>query len=165
MIRALFILVLLSAPIAAQDIRVIERLADGSFIVAIDSVEFRALPPAKVAELAKQKIDLEGAQKINLELNVQIKEALLQRDLAQARKDLVQQKAESFEKDFNRTREDAARFQSLFMSERDLRIEASQFVPHGNRTKLDKVLAFFDRPATVSFFKIGLPLIQTWRCQ
>lgn len=62
-------------------------------------------------------------------------------------------------------RADVTRFQGLFMGERELRREAQTFVPHGNKTKLDKVLAFFDRPQTVTFFKIGLPLIQTWRCQ
>lgn len=118
-----------------------------------------------MGELLKQKRDLEDATKTNSELGIQIKEALLQRDLAQARETIQKQKAESFEADFNRAKEDSARWHDLFISERELRQEASQFVPHGSKTKLDKILAFFDRPQTVTFFKIGMPLIQTWRCQ
>lgn len=160
------LLLLLCLPVAAQDARVVEKLADGSFIVAIGSIEYRALPPAKVTELAKQKIDLEASQKVNLELNVQIKEALLQRDLAQAQKALIQQKSDSFEKDFNRAREDAVRFQSLFMSERELRQEAQSFVPRGSATgKFGKFLDFLNSQPVQLSFKVLIPLLNTARCQ
>lgn len=165
MIRAFIILILLSVPVAAQEARIVEKLADGSFIVAIGAIEYRALPPTKVAELAKQKIDLDAAQKVNTELNVQIKEAVLQRDLAQAREALQSQKVDSLQADFNRAREDASRFQSLFMSERELRREASSFVPHGNKTKFDKFLALFDNKTVQFTIKGLLPIVQTWRCQ
>lgn len=145
--------------------RIVEVLPDDSFIVEINGKNYRAINADKTREIQKLRIDFDAAQKINTELEIQIKEALLQRDLAQAQKALIQQRADSFEKDFNRAREDSERWHNLFISERELRQEASQFVPHGSKTKLDKVLAFFDRPETVSFFKIGLPLIQTMRCQ
>jgi hypothetical protein len=157
---------MLCAPVAAQDARIVEKLADGSFIVAIGAIEYRALPPAKVAELAKQKVDLEASQKVNNELNFQIKEAILQRDLAQAREDIQKQKAASFEADFNRAREDSKRNFGLFMSERELRVEAQQFIPHG-KTKgfMGKVLTFLDSPYSQAFWKLAVPTYQMIRCQ
>lgn len=163
--RLVALLLFLCAPVAAQEVRIVERLADGSFIVAIGAVEYRALPPEKVAELAKQKIDLDIAQKTNAELATQIKEALLQRDLAQTREALQVQKVDSLQADFNRAREDSARWQGLFISERELRQEASQFVPHENKTKFDKFLALFDSKAMQFAIKGVIPIWQTWRCQ
>lgn len=156
---------LLSAAVCRSQARVIERLADGSIRIEIDGTQYLAITRA---QLDAWQILQNNHDKLVADVkdkDVQIKEALLQRDLAQAREALIQQKSDSFEKDFNRAKEDSVRWHDLFISERELRNEARQFVPHGSKTKLDKVLAFFDRPATVSFFKIGLPLIQTWRCQ
>ena len=149
----------------AQDIRVVERLADGSFVVSIDGQEFRALGAEKVREIQKLRIDFDAAQKINTELGIQIKEALLQRDLAQAQKALIQQKSDSFEADFNRAKEDSARWHSLFISERELRQESMQFIPHGNKTKFDKFLAFLDSPVFQFSVKAVAPIWTAVRCQ
>lgn len=165
MIRALFILALLSASVVAQEARIVEKLADGSFIVAIGSIEYRALPPAKVAELEKQKKELEATKQINVELGIQIKEALLQRDLAQAQRDLEKQKADSFKADFERAQEDARRNFGLFIGERTLRQEAAQFVPHGNKTKFDKFLTLFDSKAMQFAIKGFAPIWTAVRCQ
>lgn len=143
----------------------VQRNPDGSIWIRVNGENYLAITGKQSDDWAIALKELEGQKKTIAELNVQITEALLQRDLAQARETIQKQKAESFEADFKRAREDAARFHALFMSERELRIEAQQFVPHGNKTKLDKVLAFFDRKEVVSFFKIGIPMWQTWRCQ
>lgn len=62
-------------------------------------------------------------------------------------------------------RADVARFQGLFISERELRREAVQFVPHGNKTKLDKFLAFFDHPSFQFAIKGFAPIWTAVRCQ
>lgn len=145
----------------------IEALPDGSFIVAIEGFgEYRAINAEKAREIQKLRVDFDAAQKTNAELATQIKEALLQRDLAQAQKAVVQQKSDSFEKDFNRAKEDVTRFQGLFMSERELRQEAQSFVPRGNATgKFAKFLDFLNSQPVQMTFKVGIPIFQTLRCQ
>lgn len=144
-----------------QTIKIVEKLPDGSFVVSIDNVEFRAISAGKAVELAKQKIDLTAAEKVNAELVGQVKEALLQRDLAEAQKALIQQKADSFDADFKRSQEDAKRNFSLFMTERDLRIEAQQFIPHGNVGGFGgKLLKFVDSPVFQAGVKIVIPIAQ-----
>lgn len=149
----------------AQELRLVERLADGSIIVTLDGVEFRGFNDAKMGELLKQKRDLEDANKTLAEKDTQIKEALLQRDLAQAREALEKERAAYFEKDFNRAREDADRWHSLFVSERELRQEAGQFVAHGSKTKFDKFLALFDSKAVQFAIKGLAPIWTAVRCQ
>lgn len=150
----------------SQTIRLVEKLADGSYIVSIDGAEFRAISGEKAIEIAKRKLDLEMAQKVNAELTGQVKEALLERDLAKAQMALVQQKSDSFEADFKRARDDAARNFSLFQSERELRIESSQFIPHGSvKGFWGKVLTALDSGPSQAAFKIGLPVLNTLRCQ
>lgn len=145
---------------------VTEELPDDQFIVIRNGKEYRALNADKIRELLKMKIDLEAAERIASEFRIQIKEAVLQRDLAAARESLQKQKAESFEKDFNRAREDAARFQSLFMSERELRREAQEFAPRGNVTgKWAKVFDFLNSQPVQLTVKYGIPFLNTVRCQ
>lgn len=145
----------------AQSIRIVEKLPDGSFVVSIEGSEYRAITGDKAIELAKQKVDLVAAQKVNAELVGQVKEALLQRDLAEAQKALIQQKADSFEGDFVRSQEDAKRNFSLFMAERDLRVEGQQFIPHGKVGGIGgKLLSFLDGPYGQGLFKLVIPAAQ-----
>lgn len=164
---ASLILTYCAAICEAQDIRIVERLSDGSFIVTIEGFgEYRAINADKVREIQKLRIDLEAAERIASESQIQIKEALLQRDLAQAQRDLQGSKVDSLQADFNRAREDAARNFSLFQSERALRVEAQSFVPKGNASGFwGKMLdALNSQPGQLAF-KIGLPMLNTIRCQ
>lgn len=150
----------------AQTVRVVEALPNDQFIVEINGKEYRAINGDKAVELAKQKVDLEATQRINAEQVIQIRELTLQRDLARAEKALVQQKADSFEADFKRARDDAARNFSLFQSERELRVEASQFIPHsGAKGFWGKVLNALDSPASQAFWKLAVPTYQMVRCR
>lgn len=164
--RPLFILLLFCLPVAAQEVRIVESLPNDQFIVSISGKEYRALNADKVAELAKQKIDLEAAQKINAEQVIQIRELTLERDLAIEREARQKDKAASFEADFNRAREDAARNFSLFTSERDLRGEAQQYVPRGRATgKLARFLDFLNSQPAQLTIKWIVPVVNTLRCQ
>lgn len=46
----------------AQDVKLVERMPDGSLIVRVDGVEYRALGAEKLTELAAQKIELNAAR-------------------------------------------------------------------------------------------------------
>jgi len=136
----------------------VEALPDDQFVVEIGGKEYHAINGDKVIALAKMKEDLATAQKINTELSSQIKEALLERDLAKAQLALVQQKADSFESDFKRARDDAARNFSLFQSERELRVESQAFIPHGNvKGFWGKVLTALDSGPSQAAFKLVIP--------
>jgi len=146
--------------------RIVETLPDDSFIVEIAGKEYRAINADKVREIQKAKIDLDTAQRINSEkdkaIEIQAQEiALLKKDV-----EIVGLKAQSFEADFKRSREDAARNLSLFESERALRVEASGFIPKGNAHGFwGHVLdALNSQPAQVAF-KVGLPIFTAMRCQ
>lgn len=163
---AIALILIGSAVCRSQDkFETVQHNPDGSIWIRVNGVSYLAITGKQSDDWAAAVKDLEGQKKINVELGIQIKEALLQRDLAQTQRDLQMQRASSFEKDFNTARADAIRNFELFQSERSLRIEASSFVPHGSKTKFDKFLALFDNKYVLSGFKIGLPLIQTWRCQ
>ena len=158
----LFLIALGSICNAQQSIKIVEKLPDGSYVIAIDGVEFRAITGDKAVELAKQKVDLDACKKISAEKDIQIKELTLLRDLAEAQKALVQQKADSFKADFDRSQEDAKRNFGLFMGERQLRIESQQFIPHGSGNGLGvKILKLFDSPYGQAGIKLVNPLVQT----
>jgi len=150
----------------AQQARVIEKLADGSFVVSIDNVEFRALGADKVREIQKQKIDLDAATKTNGELQSQIQTqaqevALLKKDF-----EIVGLQKESFERDFNRAQADGKRNFELFQSERALRVEAGSFIPHGKTSGFwGKILDGLDHPASQDFWKLAVPTYQMMRCR
>jgi hypothetical protein len=150
----------------AQPATVIEALPEDSFIVRIGDKDYRALNADKVRELLKQKVDLDAAQKTNAELMIQIRELTLQRDLAHAQESLQKQRADSFEADFKRAREDTIRNFELFQSERSLRIEATQFIPHSSiKGVWGKILNALDHPASQATFKMFIPLMNAARCQ
>jgi hypothetical protein len=147
-----------------QEFKRLKINPDGSQDILIDGVRHLAITRAQIDEWQILKNNYDAAQKINAEQVIQIKELTLERDLARANQALIQQRADSFEKDFNRAREDAARNFSLFQSERELRVEASQFIPHGNKTKLDKILSLFDHPGVQLTIKGFAPVWTALRC-
>jgi hypothetical protein len=150
---------------AQEQVPIVQDLPDDQFIVQRNGKEYRALNADKIRELLKQRIDLEATQKINAELNTQIKEYKLQLELKDAQNALIQQKADSFKADFGRSQVDGKRNFELYMSERALRVEATQFVPHSNiKGFWGKVLTALDHPASQSFFKMGLPIFNAARC-
>jgi len=151
---------------SAQEARIVERLADGSYVVSIAGVEHRAFDAAKMRELEKRKVDLDAALRINAEKDAQIKELGLQVELKEAQKALIQQKADSFKADFERSQEDAKRNFGLFVGERELRVEAQQFIPHGQTNGFwGKVLNTLDSPASQAFWKLAVPTYQMMRCR
>lgn len=93
---------------------VTEELPNDQFIVVRNGKEYRAFNADKIRDLLKMKVDLDAAQKVNAEKDIQIRELTLQRDLAHAQEALQKQKADSLAADFKRAREDAIRNFSLF---------------------------------------------------
>jgi len=153
------------ASICSAQVRVVERLSDGSYVVSIDGAEYRAISGDKAVELAKQKVDLIAAEKLNQEKDSQIAKQAEEIQLLKKDVEIAGLKARSFEADFKRAREDAARNFSLFQSERDLRIEAGSFIPRGNSHGFwGKFLDAMNSQQAAVFWKIAVPTYSMVRC-
>lgn len=152
---------------SGQSVPIVEKLADGSFVVKIDSQEFRALPADKIREIQKQKVELDGLKQIDAEKDSQI--ASQAQEIALLKKDveIVGMQRDSFDADFKRSQEDAKRWQGLFIGERALRQESAQFIGRSSTPNgfFGKFLTLLDHPASQALFKVGLPMLNTIRCQ
>ena len=142
-----------------------EKLADGSFIVRIDSVEYRALSADKIRELQQLKIEAERDAKI---VEAQATELEAQRKIAELqteRADLKDKIAASAIEDLSRARQDANRWLLLFQSERELRKEGEQFIPRSSGSKWNKFFSLLDHPALQFGFKAAIPIWTAVKCQ
>lgn len=148
-----------------QNFRLVKENPDGSKWIELDGKPFLAITGEQSDEWQRNVNDLrrfkEVAEKQDLLLAEKDKQLVTAEELRKTEAEkagLQKQIADSL-------RADVTRFQSLFMSERELRREASTFVPHGNKTKFDKFLALFDSKAMQFAIKGAIPIWQTWRCQ
>lgn len=145
--------------------KLLQNLDDGSRAISIDGQKYLAITRQQLDAWQKLQIDYDGLVKRREEDAGQL--ATLQRKWELAVTDTVTAtaKADSYKSDFERAREDAKRNFALFMSERELRAEAQQFIPHGNTSgAFAKLLSFLDRPVVQAGFKLGMPIYQTWKC-
>lgn len=151
---------------SAQQIKIVEKLADGSYVVAIDNVEFRAISGDKAIEIAKQKLDLETATKVNAEKDSQIAALNRMVQVQTENADLQKKIADSFKADFERSQEDAKRNYGLFIGERTLRQESAQFIPKGNAHGFwAKALDAVNSQQFQIAWKLGVPTYQMLRCR
>ena len=91
----------------------------------------------------------------------------LQHDNDLLRKDveIANLKRADAEKDLAQARADANHYRGLFLGEqaRQMMTGKAQLVPHSNTSTFDKVLKVFDSQLVMTGFRIGIPLIQTYR--
>ncbi len=121
------------APVA----QVTEELPDGQgYVVKIDGVEHRALPPAALRKIAARIQAGAEASAENALLRQQVE--LLQRQV-----NIVARQVQLADRQTEIERQRAAGFQDLYLAERDLRVKAVALV--GKRGKL---AAFFSHPLT-----------------
>src|SRR5258708_15793793 len=147
----------------AQTVTSVQQLPDKSYIVVIDGIEHRAYGPAKMRELEVTKKEHDAFQQDNIKANEQIVVLTDKNKLLQTNFDLQSKLAGSYKEDFDRSQEDAKRNYGLFIGERTLRQEATQFIPHGNSTVLGvKILKLFDSPYGQVGMKLVNPLVQTF---
>jgi hypothetical protein len=145
--------------------RIVEILPDDSFIVEINGKEYRAINADKAREIQKLRIDFEAAQKLNQEANSQIATQAKEIDLLKKDVEIVGLQRDSFKADFERSQVDGKRNFELFMSERSLRQEASQFIPHGEARGFGgKILKVLDSSYAQAFWKMAVPTYQMVRC-
>lgn len=129
---------------SAQEVKVVEKLTDGSYVISIDSVEYRAVTGDKAVELAKQKIDLQECRE-NEARQIQ-KAEIADRDVV-----IAKQQAAIEHGNF-------IRVMALYEKERELRTQAMQLIPHGKVGGLGgKILNFLDGPYGQSLFKLVIP--------
>lgn len=161
------------APATNPPAKVIQKFDDGSYLVDIGGVRFRALTADQLRDWGKAQVDLEACQKDQKELEGQVATLnhtidLLKKDvkIAQQDRDIVLADFARSREDTERAREDAKRNFGLFMGERELRVEAQQFIPHSQAKGFwGKVLNILDSPQSQAFFKMGVPIYQMARCQ
>lgn len=141
-------LFVLTFSVQAQEhtIRLVEVLPDDQFIVSIGDREYRALSADKVRELAKQKMDLETCKANESRFNDLITIEKQNTTIATQRADLEHG--------------NFVRAMSMFEKERELRVQSQQFIPHGNKSNW--LLKALDSPYSQAFWKIALPLAQTY---
>jgi len=146
--------------------KLLQNLDDGSRSISIAGQKYLAITRQQLDAWQKLQIDYDGLIKLCAEDAVQVATLEHKRDLAVKDAEFWAAKAYSYKSDFERAREDAKRNFGLFMSERELRTEAQQFIPHGNGGSgpFAKLLAIIDQPAVQAGFKLGIPLYQTWKC-
>ncbi len=133
----------------AQTASVKEKLPDGSFIVAIEGVDYKAVSADTVRDILKSGEDLDRCTRARGALNKQI--ALYEDNLTLLKKDrdLADTQAQL-------ERERALRFQTMFNGEQALRVQAEKlYRPAGRVTR------FFENPFVQVAFKMGVPIAQS----
>jgi len=125
-----------------------EKLPDGSYVVLIDGVEFRAITGDRAVELAKQKVELAACRDEQVKLTTAY-------DLAKKDVTIAQQETKIEHGNF-------VRVMQLYEKERELRTESmNQFIPHGKVGGFGgKFLNFLDSGYGQSLFKLVLPTAQ-----
>lgn len=142
----------------SQEIKRVKDNPDGSIQVEINGRRYLAVTGPQLDAWQILQNNYNAATANLKDKDIEIKELTLQRDLAEAQKALIQQRADSFEADFNRSQQDAKRNFNLFIGERELRTEAQQFIPHGKVSGFGgKVLSFLDGPYGQGLFKLAIP--------
>lgn len=164
----IFSAVLCPAQTPSESARVLQKFEDGSYLVEIAGIKFRALTAEQLRTWANAQADLSGCQKDSKELEGQVATLTHQKELLEKDVTIAVQQKDSAVADLARSREDTARAQEdakrnfgLLMGERQLRIEAQQFIPHGNVGGLGgKLLKALDGPYGQAAFKLVIPAAQ-----
>lgn len=160
---------LFSVVCRSQQCSVVKKLDDGSWAVDCGETEKRlAITKLQLDSWSKLQIDFDASQKEKIELNKQIDILTHQNELLQKDVTIADQQRDSALKDLSRSQEDTARAQEdakrnfgLLMGERQLRIEAQQFIPHGEVKGIGgALLKFLDGPYGQSAFKLVIPSAQ-----
>lgn len=160
------LMMLFSVVCQSQQCSVIKKLDDGSWAVDCGEPEKRlAITKLQLDSWAKLQIDFDASQKEKIELNKQIGVLTQQKELLQKDVTIADQQRDSALKDLTRSQEDTSRAQEdakrnfgLLIGERQLRIEAQQFIPHGEVKGFGgTILKFLDGPYGQSAFKLVIP--------
>ncbi len=121
------------APVAT----VLEELPDGQgYIVRIDGIEHRALPPAVLRKIAAR---IQAGTEADAERDLLRQQV----ELLQRQVNIVTRQVQLADRQTEIEKERAASFQDLYLAERDLRVKAVALV--GKRGRL---AAFFSHPLT-----------------
>lgn len=153
-----------------------KKLSDGSYEIVVDGQRLKAVTNAQLNEQAKAidlmretlSAQLAACQKDRNEADLQnVKKdheiELLKKDvtIAEMKESEALAKFERSKQDTAKAQEDAKRNFGLLMGERQLRINESQFIPHGNVGGLGgELLKVLDGPVGQIAFKLVIPAAQ-----
>jgi hypothetical protein len=134
-----------AAPVTAQQVRVIEALPDGDFILSIDGTEYRAISADHARDLLATKAEAKALADTNQVLALKISH--LENALTLAHKD-----ASLADLQRSLERERADKFQAMYQGESDLR-KQSESLRGGT------IRSLFDNPWMQVGVKLGLPIL------
>lgn len=148
--------------------RVIQVNEDGSLQIESMGQRFRALTGAQLDDLARMEVDLNGARKLNqnlqagnAELEKQKLALLSEKAQLEIKFNASEQKVASLANDLSGSRVETNRYFVLLNDEVKARGQAQQFIPHsGANGVVGKFFELLDKPAVQFGFKVGLPLFQ-----
>ena len=133
----------------AQEIKVVDKLPSGEYILSIDGVEHRTITAAHARDIAERKIELDRVTRERNLLNQKI-------DLKQREIDLLNRDRQLADSMIANERKRAESFELLYKGEHELRLAAEKLMNRG------RVSSFFDHPAVQVVTKAVIPGIITW---
>lgn len=149
---------MLSVPISAipqtpneKQIKIVQALPDGDYVVAIDGVEYRAVTAEHSKQILTWKVERDGfVQKIEL-LNTKVSTLESALNTSKLSTQLAETKAKL-------EIERAEKFKALYEGEKGLREQAESLRRGGN----SRVSRFFENPKVQIGLKIFVPTVQTF---
>lgn len=124
-------------------------LPDGSYIVAIDGADYKALPAATVREVLRTNEELAKCQSIRAVNDKQIETYEATLGLLKRDRDLADKEAQL-------ERERGLRFSAMYTLEHDLRLKSEQVNARSGTSN------FFDRPLVQIWWKAAMPAFQSY---
>ncbi|MGB8510872.1 MAG: hypothetical protein WCD76_21040 [Pyrinomonadaceae bacterium] len=129
--------------------QIVERLADGDYVVAIEGVEYRAVTAEHARQIGERKAEAERQTKVREILDLKI--ANYENAIGLSKKDVTLADTQAALE-----RERAEKFMALYEGEKGLRLQAERLNAHGGR-----VSKLFDNPYMQVGLKLGMPIVQT----
>ena len=141
---ATVLLCALSCSARAQQVELVERLADTSWVIRLDGVEHRALNPAQMRQLLKDKAELESLRQQVITLQEQLTAYAVI-------KDLFEHDRAAADEQINALRQQTVMLEKR-IAETDALLKQAVAV-----AKKGRLAAFFDQPAVAITLKL-IPL-------
>lgn len=106
----------------AQTVSVIERLSDQSYIILIDGVEHRALPPNSIRDIVKLKSDYKILEENNILLETSIQ------DIRKANNEYIQALKTEYNKKLEKAEYNSSFYKKQFEEEKKFRDKYANYL-------------------------------------
>lgn len=120
----------------AQTVSVVERLPDQSYIILIDGVEHRALPPNSIRDIAKLKSDYKILQESNILLETSIQ------DIRKANNEYIQALKTEYNKKLEKAEYNSSFYKKQFEEEKKFRDKYADYLSRCTKIVIFRVCFF-----------------------